>query len=170
MAAVAQRAGSSIGALYTRVPDKTALVRAVQLRLLERQLGRVEDVAAADERGDVPLDELIGRLLAVVTTTLHADTGLLRAIVVHGVRDPVMRQRVSDGLDRLARALAIVLRHHTGEHTHADPEVAADTIVRAVSGEFLQAVLLERPSDDRLAGELRSLVLRYLGVTPQPPR
>ena len=34
MAAVAQRAGSSIGALYTRVPDKTTLVRAVQLRLV----------------------------------------------------------------------------------------------------------------------------------------
>lgn len=167
MAAVAQRAGSSIGALYTRVPDKTTLVRAVQLRLVERQLSSVRELARADPQGDAPLDEIIGHLLAMVTTTILADAGLLRAIIVQGMRDPVMRERVNFGLDSLTRLLADILRRHADEHMHPDPELAADMVVRTVSGVVQQVILLERPLDEDLAGELQTLVLRYLGATPK---
>jgi AcrR family transcriptional regulator len=167
MAAVVRRAGSSIGALYTRVPDKATLVRAVQLRLVERQLGAVQELAEADLQGDTPLEEIIGRLLTMVTTSILADTGLLRAIVVQGMRDRVMRERVSIGLESLTRLLADVLRHHPNEHAHRDPELAADMVVRTVSGVLQQVVLLQRPFDERLAGELRTLVLRYLGEISQ---
>ena len=143
MAAVAQRAGSSIGALYTRVPDKATLVRAVQLRLVERQLGAVEELAEADLKGDAPLDEIIGRLLTMVTATILADAGLLRAIIVQGMRDRVMRERVNLGLERLTRLLADILRRHPDEHVHADLELAADMVVRAVSGVLQQVVLLQ---------------------------
>ena len=110
MADVAQRAGSSIGALYTRVPDKATLVRAVQLRLVERQLSGAEELARADPRGNAPLGEIIGRLLVTVTTSIRADAGLLRAIIVQGMRDAVMRERVSLGLESLTRLLADILR------------------------------------------------------------
>ena len=167
MAAVAQRAGSSIGALYTRVPDKATLVRAVQLRLVERQLGAVEELAEADLQGDAALDEIIGRLLTTITSTILADAGLLRAIIVQGMRDGVMRERVNLGLERLTRLLAEILGRHPDEHVHADHELAADMVVRTVSGVLQQVVLLDRPFDERLVGELRTLVLRYLGETSQ---
>lgn len=169
MAAVAQRAGSSIGALYTRVPDKTTLVRAVQLRLLERQVSGVEELAGAGSQADVPLQAVIERLLAMVTSTILADAGLLRAIIVQGMRDPVMRERVNIGLDSLSRLLADVLHRRSDEHTHPDSELAADMVVRAISGVLQQVVVLERPFNERLASELQTLVLRYLGATPEAP-
>jgi hypothetical protein len=106
-------------------------------------------------------------LLAMVTTTILADAGLLRAIIVQGMRDPVMRERVNFGLDSLTRILADILRRHADEHTHPDPELAADMVVRTVSGVVQQVILLERPLDEGLAGELQTLVLRYLGATPK---
>lgn len=170
MAAVAQRAGSSIGALYTRVPDKATLVRAVQLRLLERQVSGVEGLAGAGcSQADVPLHAVIERLLAMVTSTILTDAGLLRAIIVQGMRDPVMRERVNIGLDSLSRLLADVLHRHSDEHTHPDSELAADMVVRTISGVLQQVVLLERPFNERLASELQALVLRYLGATPEAP-
>ena len=43
-------------------------------------------------------------------------------------------------------------------------------VVRTISGVLQQVVLLQRPFDERLAGELQTIVLRYLGVTcPRTP-
>lgn len=166
MAGVASHAGSSIGSLYTRVPDKAALVRAVQLRLLDRQLAAL---AALEERHrveDRPVADVVDRLVPAAAAGIETHAGLARAIIVQGVRDPIMRERVSLALDEATRALARLLRRQATELKHPAPDIAADTIVRAVTGMFQQAILLDRPVDPaRTAAELRTLVLGYLGAS-----
>jgi AcrR family transcriptional regulator len=162
MAAVAARADSSVGALYTRVPDKATLVRAVQLRILDRQLTALATFAADARRTAMPLDALVKRFVTAVVTTILAHAGVIRAFIMQGVRDPVMRERVATGLERITALLAELLRGRP-DVAHADPELAADIIVRAITGALQQAILLDRPfPQKRYAAELSRAAHRYL--------
>jgi AcrR family transcriptional regulator len=165
MAGVCERAGSSIGALYARIPNKAALVRAVQLRALDRQLTAFEELVAHGPESAASLAEIIDELTMHVTAVLPREVGgLVRAIMIQGTRDPVMRQRVSFVWDEVTRLLADVLRRRADEHRHPQPDLAAEMIVRTLNGLLLQVVVFERPSDERLPAELRTLFFRYLGM------
>jgi AcrR family transcriptional regulator len=162
MAAVAARADSSVGALYTRVPDKAALVRAVQLRILERQLGAMAALAADERLAAAPLEELVERFVTAIVGQVRAYAPVIRAFLVQAVRDPVMRERVAAGLERVTALLAGLLRDHP-DVAHADPELAADVIVRTTVGATQQAVLLDRPFPQQpYTAELTRAVRGYL--------
>jgi AcrR family transcriptional regulator len=163
MAAVAAAGRSSIGSLYTRFPDKTALVRAVQLRLVRRLFGSVADALGEDDPASVqPAAEVVGALVSTLARGLLAQAGLLRAIIVCGVSDPVMRERIGLTLDDATRRLAERLRS-CDDIAHPDPEIAADLIVRMVTGALQQLVVLDRPMDgDQLVAELTAAACAYL--------
>jgi len=162
MAQVAARAESSVGALYTRVPDKAALVRAVQLRILDRQLTAMAALAADERLAAAPLDELVERFVTAIVAQIRAHAPVVRAFLVQGVRDPVMRERVVAGLEHVTTLLAELLRRHP-EVRHDDPELAADVVVRTTTGALQQSVMLDRPfSQQRYAAELSRAVRAYL--------
>lgn len=159
MAAVAAEAGSSVGALYTRVPDKRTLVRAVQLRLLARLLAAI-DAAAADERAlRLPADALVEALVAAAVGVLGERAGAIRAVIFQAVRDPVMRERANRALAHATAALAGVLERRG----HAEPELTADVAVRILTGVLQQRIVLEREIDDAtLIAELRRALAGYI--------
>jgi AcrR family transcriptional regulator len=162
MAQVAARADSSVGALYTRVPDKAALVRAVQLRILDRQLAAMTAVAGDERLAAAPLDEVVERFVTAIVTQVDAHARVVRAFLVQGVRDQVMRERVAAGLERLTQLLAGLLQGRP-EVAHPDTELAADVIVRTTTGALQQAVLLDRSLPQRrYAGELSRAARGYL--------
>jgi AcrR family transcriptional regulator len=166
MAAVAARAGSSVGALYTRVPDKAALVRAVQLRILNRQLTAMEALAADTRLSAAPLDEVVERFVAAVVVAIRAHAGVVRAFLVQGVRDPVMRERVVLGLEAATAMLAGLLRERS-DVDHPDPELAADVVVRTIVGALQQTILLDRPfPEEPYIAELSRAVRCYLTALP----
>jgi AcrR family transcriptional regulator len=166
MAAVAAHAGSSVGALYTRVPDKAALVRAVQLRILSRQLTEMEALAADRRLSAAPLDDVVERFVAGVVVAVRAHAGVIRAFLVQGVRDPVMRQRVVLGLEAVTAMLAGLLRERS-DVDHPDPELAADVIVRTIVGALQQAILLDRPfPEEPYIAELSRAARSYLTAPP----
>ena len=164
MAQVAARADSSVGALYTRVPDKAALVRAVQLRVLDRQLAAMAAVAGDERLAAAPLDELVERFVTAMVAEVRAHAPVVRAFLVQGVRDPVMRERVVAGLERVTALLAALLRARP-EVAHPDPDLAADVIVRTTTGALQQAILLDRPfPEQRYAAELSRAARGYLAA------
>jgi AcrR family transcriptional regulator len=166
MAAVAARAGSSVGALYTRVPDKAALVRAVQLRILSRQLTEMETLAADRRLSAAPLDDVVERFVAGVVVAVRAHAGVIRAFLVQGVRDPVMRERVVLGLEAVTAMLAGLLRERS-DVDHPDPELAADVIVRTIVGALQQAIMLDRPfPEEPYIAELSRAARCYLAARP----
>jgi len=163
MAAVATAGRSSIGSLYTRFPDKTALVRAVQLRVVRRLFGAVADgLSVGDPPAAQPAAELVAALVSTLARGILGQAGLLRAIIVSGVSDPVMRERIGLALDDATHRLADGLRA-CDDVAHPDPEVAADLIVRMVTGALQQLVVLDRPMDvDQLVAELTQAACAYL--------
>jgi AcrR family transcriptional regulator len=162
MAAVAARADSSVGALYTRVPDKATLVRAVQLRIVDRQLTALAAFAADTRRTAIPLETLLERFVTTIVSVILAHAGVIRAFIMQGVRDPVMRERVVTGLQRITELLTALLRGRP-DVAHPDPELAADIIVRTITGALQQAILLDRPlPQERYATELSRAAHGYL--------
>ena len=164
MAQVAARADSSVGALYARVPDKAALVRAVQLRILDRQLATMAALAGDERLAAAPLDELVERFVGAIVALVRANAPVISAFLVHAVRDPVMRERVAAGLEHLTALLADLLREHP-EVAHRDPELAADVVVRTTTGALQQSVLLDRSFPlPRFAEELSRAAHAYLAT------
>jgi len=162
MAAVAARADSSVGALYTRVPDKATLVRAVQLRMLHRQHAALATVAADARLAAAPLDHVVERFVTAIVSVILAHAGVIRAFIVQGVRDPVMRERVVSSLERITALLAGLLSGRP-DVAHPDPQLAAEVIVRTITGALQQAIVLDRPfPPQRYAGELSRSAHAYL--------
>ena len=99
-----------------------------------------------------------------------AHAGVIRACIVQGVRDPVMRERVVAGLERIAALLAEVLRGRP-DVAHPDPELAAEVVVRTITGALQQAIVLRPPVPaGRYAGELSRAAHAYLTYVPQNVR
>lgn len=164
MAQVASRADSSVGALYTRVPDKAALVRAVQLRILDRQLGAMAALSADERLATAPLNEIVERSVTPIVAQIREHAPVIRAFLVQAVRDPVMRERVATGLERVTALLTDLLRGHP-EVAHPDPKLAADVVVRATTGALQQAVLLDRSfPEPRYSAELSRAAHAYLAA------
>jgi len=137
----------------------------VQLRALERQPAAFEESIADGPEGGSSLEEIIDVLATYMATELPQEVGgLVRAIMTQGMRGPAMRERVALVWAEGARRRPDVLRQRAAAHTHPRPDSAAELIVRTLNGLLLQLVLFERPLDDRLPAELRTLLFRYHGM------
>jgi Tetracyclin repressor-like, C-terminal domain len=108
----------------------------------------------------------VERFVTGLVVAIRAHAGVVRACLVHGVRDAVMRERVVLGLDALTAMLAGLLRRRP-DVDHPDPELAADVLVRTIVGALQQAILLDRPlPEERFVTELSRAARCYLTAPP----
>ncbi|NYG56635.1 TetR family transcriptional regulator [Nocardioides perillae] len=113
VAAVAQRAGTSNGALYHRFGDRQGLLRAAQ----ERALDAIEaETAAAFVAADAEPDDAVAlRLLAGAALRIFTDhRPALRAFLVEAQGDTVLEQRSQVSVHRLATTVTGWLRSRAG--------------------------------------------------------
>ncbi len=144
---VLDRTGLSVGAFYSRFPDKTALLHAVQERVYQRLepkiLAALDDEALAVQS----LEEVVDRCLDVYIENMLAERKLLRAFWILSTFDPLMRRRAEQG-NHLRRSAFIeaVLRGHRDEIAHPDPEEAMG-MVYAMSTSVMQTRILSSGPD-----------------------
>lgn len=113
VAAVAQRAGTSNGALYHRFGDRQGLLRAAQ----ERALDAIEaETAVAFVAADAEADDTVAlRLLAGAALRIFTDhRPVLRAFLVEAQGDAVLEQRSQVSVHRLAATVTGWLRSRAG--------------------------------------------------------
>lgn len=179
---VVSRAGSSVGAFYTRFHDKDGLLYA----LYERYLAQA--MATADVALDPARWEKIGvaGILRAVTRFLvsiyREQEGLIRAFVIRNHTDAEFRARqarlshhVNVGLGRLLLARAGEIRREPHERAVAFGLATVFATLESLMlfGETRSQDL--RVTDDELAEELAAVFLAYLGVPegapiPHPPK
>ena len=174
-AEVVRRSRTSIGTLYARFGDKTALLHAVQDRVQSREEACMRAQLDKVDWDRLTLEESVRRLLEIKRVAADGDGRLFEAFVVHGATDPVLR---AQGYRHKAimEALEVeVLMRHAGQIGHADPEDAArvaSRLAQAAQEEYVQRSLsgVSLPTaapPDLLLQRLAEVIIAYL-KNPQP--
>lgn len=124
---VLQRAGLSVGAFYSRFPDKTALLHEIQQRVHKRIdsliLTDLQELTGATRSLEEAVDQGFGAIIRHVLS----EREIFRAFMMISVFDPHMRQQGDlFNLER-KRAIADLLAPYRDEIGHSDPDLAIDS-------------------------------------------
>jgi AcrR family transcriptional regulator len=174
-AEVVRRSRTSVGTLYARFGDKTALLHAVQDRVQAREEAAMRAQLAKVDWDGLTLEESVRRLLDIKQQATDGDARLFEAFVVHGATDPVLRAQgylhkaIIEGLE------VDVLMRHAADIGHDDPQAAArvaSRLAQAAQEEYVQRSLsgVSLPAaapPDLLLQRLAEVIIAYL-KSPQP--
>jgi AcrR family transcriptional regulator len=172
VADVVERAGSSVGAFYSRFRDKEGLLHALYDRFL------VEATATADAALDperwqgATIPEILGAVIRFLVTVFREQNGLIRAFVVRNHSDAEFGARQARLSHYVSSRLSDLLLARRKEITHPDPERAAHFGFMVVFSTLDSTMLFGETyssgltfPDDELAAELTRNYLAYLGVS-----
>jgi AcrR family transcriptional regulator len=171
VAEVASRAGSSVGAFYSRFKDKDALFHALYDRWLE-QATITTDVTLDPERWQgASIPELLTAVVTFLVKIYRERGGLIRAFVVRNHTNPAFQARRERLSTHISDRLTVLLLERRKEIHHPQPERAARFGVTLLFG-ALESVMLfgdfrsrtQILDDEALAAELTLAYLAYLGV------
>lgn len=174
VAEVARRAGSSVGAFYSRFRDKEGLLHA----LYERWLG--EATATADAALDpahwegATIAEIVSAVVRFLVQIYRERGGLIRAFVLRNHVDPEFHARQERLSHYISGRLTALLVARGDEIAHAEPERAAAFGLTMIMSTLESTMLFGEyrtsafaMNDDDLGAELTTAYLAYLGVRPR---
>ncbi len=145
---VLQRAELSVGAFYSRFPDKTALLHEVQ----ERVHGRIDSsilAQLAESDGKCgSLEEAVVQGFGVIIRHVLSERALFRAFMMLSVFDDHMRQKGEQMNWERKRALSELLAPHRAEIGHADPDLAIDAAYAIYSSTIRGRLVYYGNADD----------------------
>jgi AcrR family transcriptional regulator len=169
---VLHRTGLSVGAFYSRFPDKTALLRALQERVHSRIDPQILAELAGLTGATRSLDEAVDSGFGILMRHVLSERKLFRAFMMMSVFDPLMRQRGEQFNWERKRAIAALLAPHHGEIGDPYPDLAIDTAYAIYSSTMRgRLVYYESAADAQFLKLRRSLAsfLRYSNeVNPAP--
>ncbi len=169
-AEVVRRSRTSIGTLYARFGDKTALLHAVQDRVQTREEAVMRTRLAKVDWDTLSLEETVRQLLEISRLATEGDDRLYEAFVVHGATDPVVRAQGYRHKATIEGLEVEILMRHAGQIGHADPEGAArvaSRLAQAAQEEYVQRSLsgVSLPTaapPDLLLQRLADVIIAYL--------
>ena len=171
VAEVARRAGSSVGAFYSRFRDKDGLLHALYERWLEEATATA-DAALDPERWEgATIVEIVSSVVRFLVEIYRERGGLIRAFVLRNRVDPEFHARQERLSHYVSERLTALLLARSEEIQRSDPErVAAFGLTLVMSaldsvilfGEYRTGSLAF--DDDELSTELTTAFLAYLGI------
>ncbi|HLA80061.1 MAG TPA: TetR/AcrR family transcriptional regulator [Thermoleophilia bacterium] len=124
IADVVRGAGLSVGAFYSRFPDKTALLHAVQERFHNKIEPLIhQELSAPPEDGET-LEGAVNRSIDVLIKYVVGERELSRAFMMSSVFDPILRSRGEQVNQARRETLVSVLMAHSAGIGHPDPVLA----------------------------------------------
>jgi AcrR family transcriptional regulator len=165
---ITDAAGTSVGSFYRRFKDKGDLLQALHERFCE-DARATADVALDPARwAGSAASEMIDAIARFLVDVVRERRGLVRAFLVAGATDPVVRDREVSLTAYLTERLAACLESHRRELAHDDLDLAARITLLLLSGTLSHAAVLgpaELDIDDPvMANELTRAACRYLGT------
>ena len=88
VAEVVRRAGSSVGAFYTRFPDKDALLHALHDRFFEQAVATADSALDPARWEGATIAEVLDAVVSFLASIYREQSGLLRAFVIRNHTDP----------------------------------------------------------------------------------
>lgn len=181
IADIAREAGVSVGNVYNRFPDKTALLEEVFARHEQARTNWFTERLAPERWRDDSLAERVPALVGLLVSHFTARPGLIRSFIMYyrTNRDRETRAMRVGGGAIYARLVELLLERRE-EIRHPDPETAARTGVFVVLSACRDRLLFGsdpmasamRLNQEAFRRELTRLLASYLGLqdSPGPPR
>lgn len=171
VAAVARRAGSSVGSFYSRFKDKDALVRVMFERFGEQSLATAEAVLVAERWEGIPLRDGLELMAHFMLRILDERQQLIVGLLTRAASDPELRgfgQRLHALLTE--RLTALISARATP--AHPDPPLAVAMAIWMVLSLMESRALFGREglpqlTDAEMAREMAQMVTRYVGVVEE---
>ena len=171
VAEVAARAGSSVGAFYSRFRDKDALVHALYDRYLEEATATANAALDPERWEGAEIPEILQAVVRFLVEIYRDQVGLMRAFAIRNHTDAGFQARQNRLSHYVSDKLTALLLTRQDEITHPDPALAVafgltqvfstlDGVV--LFGELRSGAL--QLSDEELAVEMTRAYLAYLGV------
>jgi AcrR family transcriptional regulator len=172
---IVRRAGTSVGAFYSRFRDKDALLPALYRRYdrwvgMEAKIARTAEPWAGEDLAGV-VRWIVGEIATVFRTRRH----LMKAMTLHArLRPDKIDRETRERRTREMSFLREALLSRRDEIGHPDPERAVDLAVFFTASAVRDAVLFHdaphaesmRLTDDELDAELARQMLGYLSPIP----
>jgi len=166
---VARRAGSSVGAFYSRFPDKESLIRCVFQRFYEQATATVDAVLAAERWRNTATPDLVASAMAFLVRVFRDKRQLIVAMTLRAIRDPDLGSYGMRLGQRIALRAAEMLADRHERLGHPQPDQAIIFVIwlalsaldsRAIGSAHGADVI----PDQRVAEELTRMTLAYLGI------
>jgi AcrR family transcriptional regulator len=173
VAEVARRAGSSVGAFYTRFRDKDGLLYALYERYLEQAMATADDALDPERWEGIGIARMLDSVVHFLVEIYRERAGLMRVFVVRNHTDAEFGARQERLSHYVSEKLTALLLARRDEIRHPNPSRAAafgltmclSSIESTVLfGEVRSGTLLL--SDRDLASELIRAFIAYLGIDP----
>jgi len=174
---VVRRARSSVGAFYTRFPNKKALLAALFDRHQQEAMATVESMLDPARWQGADVREIVKHIVHFTVRLYRRKRGLLRALVLQGHAHPDRRYQDPKQRDHMAVArVGALLATRRAEIQHPDPKLAgalgflfvlATAREKILFGESTASAV--RVDDQQLECELIRAFLAYLGVKNTAP-
>jgi AcrR family transcriptional regulator len=166
---IVARAGSSVGAFYTRFPDKEALLECFDERFFASARAQWDAFLAPARWEDASLADMVSEIVLLLVRKNRANKPLLRALALYyrSRPDPRFRERAARTNDYVLARIAALLRSRPGI-THPDPALAVGLGLQMVAAALRERILFDEGyvprgvDDDKLARELARAWLAYL--------
>jgi AcrR family transcriptional regulator len=170
VAAVAARAGVSVGSVYRRFGDKDRLIAALQRDMIDQFRA---DIIRRFKPLRTDPTALVAAAVAGVTETFHEHERLMRVFVTAGTTDPAVTRVGSEASIDTGHVFRRFLEPIVPMIDAPEPELRLDVAYRLVYGACMNRVLHgERFESDRplswrqLTDELVNVACLYLLGTP----
>jgi AcrR family transcriptional regulator len=168
---IVRRAGSSVGAFYTRFRDKDGLLYALYERYLEQATLTADDALDPGRWEGASVPEILDEVVRFLVAIYRDQGGMIRVFVLRNHTDAGFRARQERLSHYVADKLAELLLARREEIAAPDPERAVSFGLTMVFATIESAILFGETrsgaltlSDDELAAELTRAYLAYLGV------
>lgn len=172
IAAIARKAGSSVGGFYARFKDKDELLRTLHEREQRRFQWSITELVDPELWAEQPLAEMIERALAMFFARLEGRQKLAAAFLESAARKPEQWRHAVEFRRTVVDSFGELLAIRGEEIQHPEPERAIRFAIHQVLATVDQRALFAHVSgpdsaglsDDELRDELTLSLCRYLGV------
>lgn len=168
---VVKAARSSVGAFYTRFPDKRALLETLHQRACERSLGHAEEILGAGRWEGASVRDMVRAGVTLAVEVFGSRRNIMSAFAQAFAGDAGFAARRATTALAISGRLAALVLSRRSEIAHPQPKRAVEMALRVVTATLEQrnayAVSgLEEVgvADAVLVRELDRMVCAYLGV------
>jgi AcrR family transcriptional regulator len=172
---IAKRAGSSVGAFYSRFSDKEGLMRCLFERFHEQAIATAEAVLVPERWHGIPIEHALEALVAFMLHILRERRGLIVALLARAAGDPELGALGETLHEHLSERLLGLIELRGERTAHPDPDTAVHIAVwMVVSAIELRTLYTsagqQKHPDELVAREVARMCTSYLGLQATPSR